>query len=193
MLVHIWCIPNALIFLEIQCKGELQSHVKLPFVERCCILWIPSHLGFLVHHFMSLWNYWWSLICSSLSNILLLSWKFSEALNDFRYLQVWNMFEFKFEIRSSWTYLLLNIFIFSSHESENFLTALQIVLLLIFVLCRFGHVYSNLQSRLTKTLLNAFLDPKKAMTQHYGAIQGLTALGPNVVSPFPCSWLYGNT
>ncbi|XP_027352005.1 transcription initiation factor TFIID subunit 6 [Abrus precatorius] len=46
---------------------------------------------------------------------------------------------------------------------------------------RFGHVYSNLQSRLTKTLLNAFLDPKKALTQHYGAIQGLAALGPNMV------------
>ncbi|KAL1361228.1 transcription initiation factor TFIID subunit 6 isoform X2 [Arachis ipaensis] len=46
---------------------------------------------------------------------------------------------------------------------------------------RFGHVYSNLQSRLTKTLVNAFLDPKKALTQHYGAIQGLAALGPNVV------------
>ncbi|KAI5431393.1 Transcription initiation factor TFIID subunit 6, variant 2 [Lathyrus oleraceus] len=46
---------------------------------------------------------------------------------------------------------------------------------------RFGHVYSSLQSRLTKTLLNAFLDPKKAITQHYGAIQGLGALGPNVV------------
>ncbi|KAF7831714.1 transcription initiation factor TFIID subunit 6 [Senna tora] len=46
---------------------------------------------------------------------------------------------------------------------------------------RFGHIYSNLQSRLTKTLLNAFLDPKKAMTQHYGAIQGLAALGSNVV------------
>ncbi|KAK7295715.1 hypothetical protein RJT34_18626 [Clitoria ternatea] len=46
---------------------------------------------------------------------------------------------------------------------------------------RFGHVYSNLQSRLTKTLLNAFLDPKKSMTQHYGAIQGLGALGPHVI------------
>ncbi|KAJ7964752.1 transcription initiation factor TFIID subunit 6 [Quillaja saponaria] len=46
---------------------------------------------------------------------------------------------------------------------------------------RFGHVYSNLQTRLTKTLLNAFLDPKKALTQHYGAIQGLAALGHNVV------------
>jgi len=38
---------------------------------------------------------------------------------------------------------------------------------------------------LTKTLLNAFLDPKKAMTQHYGAIQGLGALGPNVVCVSP--------
>ncbi|KAE8075588.1 hypothetical protein FH972_014286 [Carpinus fangiana] len=46
---------------------------------------------------------------------------------------------------------------------------------------RFGHVYNNLQTRLTKTLLNAFLDPKRALTQQYGAIQGLAALGPNVV------------
>ncbi|KAK9284593.1 hypothetical protein L1049_023769 [Liquidambar formosana] len=46
---------------------------------------------------------------------------------------------------------------------------------------RFGHVYNNLQTRVTKTLLNAFLDPKRAITQHYGAIQGLAALGPNVV------------
>lgn len=46
---------------------------------------------------------------------------------------------------------------------------------------RFGHVYNSLQTRLTKTLLHAFLDPKRAMTQHYGAIQGLAALGPNVV------------
>ncbi|KAG4378172.1 hypothetical protein GLYMA_18G290200v4 [Glycine max] len=51
---------------------------------------------------------------------------------------------------------------------------------------RFGHVYSNLQSRLTKTLLNAFLDPKKALTQHYGAIQGLGALGPNVRAAGQC-------
>ncbi|XP_010913968.1 transcription initiation factor TFIID subunit 6 [Elaeis guineensis] len=46
---------------------------------------------------------------------------------------------------------------------------------------RFGHVYHNLQYRLTRTLLNAFLDPSKAMTQHYGAIQGLAALGTSVV------------
>ncbi|KAL8462421.1 hypothetical protein ACS0TY_032633 [Phlomoides rotata] len=46
---------------------------------------------------------------------------------------------------------------------------------------RFGHVYHNLQSRVTKTLLHAFLDPSKALPQHYGAIQGLAALGSNVV------------
>ncbi|MFQ6660686.1 hypothetical protein Gotur_029102 [Gossypium turneri] len=46
---------------------------------------------------------------------------------------------------------------------------------------RFGHVYNTLQTRLTKTLLNALLDPKRALTQHYGAVQGLAALGPNVV------------
>lgn len=46
---------------------------------------------------------------------------------------------------------------------------------------RFGNMYHDLQSRLTRTLLHAFLDPSKAMTQHYGAIQGLSALGPNVV------------
>ncbi|XP_043713091.1 transcription initiation factor TFIID subunit 6-like [Telopea speciosissima] len=46
---------------------------------------------------------------------------------------------------------------------------------------RFGHVYHNLQPRVTRTLLHAFLDPTKALTQHYGAIQGLAALGPNVV------------
>ncbi|KAL2926264.1 Transcription initiation factor TFIID subunit 6 [Bienertia sinuspersici] len=45
----------------------------------------------------------------------------------------------------------------------------------------FGHAYGNLQPRLTRTLVNAFLDPKRAITQHYGAIQGLAALGPNVV------------
>ncbi|XP_011003500.1 PREDICTED: transcription initiation factor TFIID subunit 6-like isoform X1 [Populus euphratica] len=45
---------------------------------------------------------------------------------------------------------------------------------------RFGHVYNSLQTRLTKTLLNALLDPKRSLTQHYGAIQGLAALGPNV-------------
>lgn len=46
---------------------------------------------------------------------------------------------------------------------------------------RFGHVYHDLQQRITRTLLHAFLDPTKALPQHYGAIQGLAALGPSVV------------
>ncbi|CAK7324567.1 unnamed protein product [Dovyalis caffra] len=32
-----------------------------------------------------------------------------------------------------------------------------------------------------RTLLHAFLDPTKSLPQHYGSIQGLAALGPNVV------------
>ncbi|GAB2256841.1 hypothetical protein Droror1_Dr00022900 [Drosera rotundifolia] len=53
---------------------------------------------------------------------------------------------------------------------------------LVALICkRYGHVYDTLQPRLTKTLINAFLDPKRAITQHYGAIQGLAALGSNVV------------
>ncbi|KAI3803591.1 hypothetical protein L1987_31747 [Smallanthus sonchifolius] len=46
---------------------------------------------------------------------------------------------------------------------------------------RFGHNYSSLQTRLTKTLLKTFLDRKRTLTQHYGAVQGLAALGPHVV------------
>ncbi|XP_062198680.1 transcription initiation factor TFIID subunit 6 isoform X2 [Phragmites australis] len=46
---------------------------------------------------------------------------------------------------------------------------------------RFGHVYHNLQNRLTKTLVHAFLDPAKSLTQHYGAVQGLSALGPSAI------------
>ncbi|TVU29721.1 hypothetical protein EJB05_21303 [Eragrostis curvula] len=46
---------------------------------------------------------------------------------------------------------------------------------------RFGHVYHNLQTRLTKTLIHAFLDPAKSLTQHYGAVQGISALGPSAV------------
>lgn len=53
--------------------------------------------------------------------------------------------------------------------------------LVAFICKRFGHVYHNLQGRVTRTLLHAFLDPKKALTQHYGAIRGLAALGSRVV------------
>ncbi|CAH9063876.1 unnamed protein product [Cuscuta epithymum] len=46
---------------------------------------------------------------------------------------------------------------------------------------RYGQVYHTLQPRVTRTLLHAFLDPTKALPQHYGAVQGLNALGPSVV------------
>ncbi|PRQ44914.1 putative TAF6 HEAT repeat domain-containing protein [Rosa chinensis] len=40
----------------------------------------------------------------------------------------------------------------------------------------------TLQSRLTKTLVNAFLDPKRNLSQHCGVIQSLVAIGHRVVS-----------
>eukprot|EP00963_Diacronema_lutheri_P001418 scaffold86_cov338-Pavlova_lutheri.AAC.81 len=46
---------------------------------------------------------------------------------------------------------------------------------------KFGSKYSNLQSRITTTLLKALLDPSKPLTTHYGAIVGLSALGGTVV------------
>ncbi|CAN4117814.1 unnamed protein product [Withania somnifera] len=53
---------------------------------------------------------------------------------------------------------------------------------LVVLICkRYGRVYHNLQPRVTRTLLHAFLDPTKALPQHYGAIQGLAALGPGVI------------
>jgi len=52
--------------------------------------------------------------------------------------------------------------------------------------CRFGHVYHNVQNRLTKILIHAFLDPAKSFTQHYGAVQGISALGPSAVEPNQC-------
>ncbi|KAK9078158.1 hypothetical protein SSX86_002215 [Deinandra increscens subsp. villosa] len=46
---------------------------------------------------------------------------------------------------------------------------------------RFGHNYGSLQPRLTKTLVKTLLDRKRTLTQHYGAVQGLAALGPHAV------------
>ena len=56
--------------------------------------------------------------------------------------------------------------------------------------CRFGHVYHNIQPRVTKTLLHVFLDPSKLLPQHYGAVQGLSDLGPSVVNLFANDLMY---
>jgi hypothetical protein len=45
----------------------------------------------------------------------------------------------------------------------------------------FGRNYGTLQPRVTKTLLHALLDPTKSLATHYGAIRGLTELGPMVI------------
>ncbi|ORY75090.1 transcription initiation factor TFIID subunit 6 [Protomyces lactucae-debilis] len=46
---------------------------------------------------------------------------------------------------------------------------------------RFGESFTSLKPRVTKTLLRAFLDNKKPLTTQYGAIRGLTRMGPEVV------------
>jgi transcription initiation factor TFIID subunit 6 len=53
---------------------------------------------------------------------------------------------------------------------------------LVALICdRFGRNYGTLQPRVTKTLLHALLDPTKSLATHYGAIRGLTELGPMVI------------
>jgi len=42
---------------------------------------------------------------------------------------------------------------------------------------KFGDVYANLQSRITKTLTHALQDVTKPLTTHYGAIVGISSLG----------------
>jgi len=46
---------------------------------------------------------------------------------------------------------------------------------------RFGEVYTTLQPRVSKTLFEALNDETKPLPTHYGAIVGLTALGPLTV------------
>uniref|UniRef100_A0ACD5XE37 Uncharacterized protein n=1 Tax=Avena sativa TaxID=4498 RepID=A0ACD5XE37_AVESA len=46
---------------------------------------------------------------------------------------------------------------------------------------RYGHVYHDLQMQLGNIFVNAFRDPRKALTQHYGAIQGISALGASAI------------
>jgi transcription initiation factor TFIID subunit 6 len=50
-----------------------------------------------------------------------------------------------------------------------------------FVSGRWGKTYSTLLPRLTKTLLNAFLDPSRPLTTHYGGVRGLGALGQETI------------
>jgi len=49
------------------------------------------------------------------------------------------------------------------------------------VVNRFGNAYPSLKPRITRTLIHALLDPLKPLTTHYGAIMGLTALGPDAI------------
>jgi transcription initiation factor TFIID subunit 6 len=49
-------------------------------------------------------------------------------------------------------------------------------------LCRkFGNSYSTLIPRITKTMIKTLLDPQKPLSSHYGAIVGITSIGPHAV------------
>lgn len=49
---------------------------------------------------------------------------------------------------------------------------------------RFSRHYPDVQSRVTKTFLQALGDPQKPLTTHYGAMVGLGCLGQHVVDSF---------
>jgi transcription initiation factor TFIID subunit 6 len=50
---------------------------------------------------------------------------------------------------------------------------------LVALIChRWGREYATIQPRIVKTLVHAFLDVKRPLTTHYGAIVGLSRLGP---------------
>ncbi|BDA47338.1 Transcription initiation factor TFIID subunit 6 [Coccomyxa sp. Obi] len=49
------------------------------------------------------------------------------------------------------------------------------------VIARFGSDYPDVQTRISRQLLKAFLDPARPLATHYGAVRGLAAMGPRVV------------
>jgi len=50
------------------------------------------------------------------------------------------------------------------------------------ICAQYGTAYASLQTRITKTLISALLDPSKSLPTHYGAIVGMTLLGPHVIN-----------
>ncbi|KAN0021771.1 hypothetical protein ACTFIV_009015 [Dictyostelium citrinum] len=66
--------------------------------------------------------------------------------------------------------------------SENHWELRDFAARLVSYVCRkFGDVYSSLQGRITKTLVQTLHDTTKPLTTHYGAIVGLAGLGRNVI------------
>ena len=51
------------------------------------------------------------------------------------------------------------------------------------IVLRFDDPMYSLQPRVSKQLLTALLDPRRSLPTHYGALQGLIAMGPSVLTP----------
>mmetsp|Transcript_40187 Transcript_40187/g.89167 ORF Transcript_40187/g.89167 Transcript_40187/m.89167 type:complete len:753 (+) Transcript_40187:85-2343(+) len=65
-----------------------------------------------------------------------------------------------------------------AHPLEDHWSVRDAAARLVQLVCtRYGQPYYNVQPRISKTLLKAFLDATKPLATHYGAIQGLSALG----------------
>jgi len=73
----------------------------------------------------------------------------------------------------------------SEHSSEDHWELRDFAASLVAHVCQtFGRSYATLQPRVTKTLLQAFLEPNKPLPTHYGGIRALAALGPQSIGLF---------
>lgn len=69
-----------------------------------------------------------------------------------------------------------------SDEAQDHYDLRDLAASILGIMCdRHGEAYQTLRPRLTKTLLQAYLDNKEPFTTHYGAIIGLTRMGRAVV------------
>lgn len=94
-----------------------------------------------------------------------------------------------FSLFSLWIYIYIyNIFCAplrwlcrSDHDPSHWYIR-KLAARVVSLVCRnFGQSYYNIQPRITRTLLRAFLDPGKPLTTHYGAVTALKALGSRII------------
>ena len=69
----------------------------------------------------------------------------------------------------------------ASPAEDHWSLRVQAARTMAFVCRKFGAAYPTIQPRITRTLLRAMLDASKPLPTHFGAIVGLSALGPRVV------------
>ncbi|KAJ1679226.1 histone H4-like TAF Taf6, SAGA complex subunit [Spiromyces aspiralis] len=68
-----------------------------------------------------------------------------------------------------------------SPEEDHWSLRNKAAMMIAQICTEFGDSYHTLRTRITRTLLRAFLDLSKSLTTHYGAITGLSMLGADVI------------